>query len=106
MLREVFICDLEIYALRYKLHNWLCLTGDMDCLNQPVEGVIVQSQDQKYTGTTDSNGNYRIGRIAAGTYTFLIAGTGYHSVLQTITIATGTGSKADFTIEKQMQRVA
>ena len=77
----------------------------MDCLNQPVEGVIVQSQDQKYTGTTDSNGNYRIGCLPP-TYTFLIAGTGYHSMLQTITIATGTGSKAGFTIEKQMQRVA
>ncbi|HXS57695.1 MAG TPA: carboxypeptidase-like regulatory domain-containing protein, partial [Hanamia sp.] len=78
----------------------------VDSLNQPVEGVLLQSQDQKYTDITDSNGNYRIGRIAAGTHTFLIAGAGFHSIWHTITLAAGPGNKADFTLEKQMQRVA
>jgi hypothetical protein len=78
----------------------------INSLNQPVEGITIQSQDEKYTATTDINGNYRITRIAAGTYTFLIAGEGYHSILQTITFAAGIGSRGDFVMEKEMQRVA
>jgi len=47
--------------------------------------------------------SYRISRIAAGIYTFLIAGGGYHSILQTITFIAGTGSRGDFVMEREMQ---
>jgi hypothetical protein len=75
-------------------------------INQPIEGVTIWSQDQKYTATTNAKGYYRIPRIAEGTYTFNITSPGFNSLVQTITFAEGTARKEDFMLKNQMQRVA
>ena len=41
-----------------------------DQLNLPVEGVIVISENEKYSATTDSRGYYQISRMAHGSYLF------------------------------------
>jgi len=78
----------------------------VNSLNLPVEGAVIVSQDLKYTATTDSKGYYRINRIAAGTYTFSVICPGYELLMQTITFATATASKGDFTIPNVMLKVA
>ena len=78
----------------------------VNSLNQPVAGAVILSQDQKYTGTTNSKGHYRINRIAAGTYTFTITCAGYNPVVQTITFAAATASKGDFEMISVMKKVA
>jgi hypothetical protein len=74
--------------------------------NQPVEGVLLISRDQKYKATTNAKGHYRIGRIAAGNYTFSITCPGYSPIEQIITFTAGTASKADFELSSLMKKVA
>ncbi len=78
----------------------------VNALNQPVEGVIIQSQDLKYTATTNAKGYYRISRVAEGTYTFNITCPGYSPLVQAITFAAGIASKGDFEMENLMAKVA
>jgi hypothetical protein len=78
----------------------------VNSLNQPVAGAVVLSQDQKYTGTTDGKGYYRISRIAEGTYTFTITCPGYTPIVQTITFAAGKASKGDFEMTNALKKVA
>lgn len=75
-------------------------------LNMPVAGVVILSQDQKYTATTGSKGQYHINRIAAGTYTFTITCPGYNPLVQVITFAAGKASKGDFEMTNAMKKVA
>jgi hypothetical protein len=78
----------------------------VNSLNQPVAGAVVLSQDQKYTGTTDGRGYYRISRIAEGTYTFTISCPGYVPIVHTITFAVGTPKKGDFEMANAFKKVA
>lgn len=78
----------------------------VNSLNQPIEGVTILSQDQKYIASTNASGYYRISRIAEGSYTFNITMPGYYPIVQAITFSVGKASKAAFILEKQMQRVA
>ncbi len=75
-------------------------------LNQPVEGVVIQSQDLKYISITNNKGYYRITRIAEGTYTFNITCPGYEPLMHIFTFAAGTASKGDFEMENVMKKVA
>lgn len=75
-------------------------------LNQPLANAVIVSQDQKYSGTTNRKGQYRINRIAAGTYTFNITCAGYNPLVQTITFVAGTASKGDFEMASVMMKVA
>jgi hypothetical protein len=74
--------------------------------NQPVESVLIISRDQKYKATTNAKGHYRIGRIAAGNYTFSITCPGYSPIDQIITFNAGTASKANFELSNLMKKVA
>ncbi len=78
----------------------------VNTLNQPIEGVVVQTQDMKYTATTNDKGYYRISRIAEGTYIFNVTCPGYSPLVQVITFAAGTASKGDFAMENQLMKVA
>jgi hypothetical protein len=78
----------------------------VNSLNLPVAGAVVLSQDQKYTGTTDEKGYYRINRIAEGTYTFTISCPGYTPIVQTMTFAAGTAKKGDFEMTDALKIVA
>jgi hypothetical protein len=78
----------------------------VNSLNQPVAGAVILSQDQKYTGTTNEKGYYRISRIAEGTYTFTITCPGYTPIVHTITLAPGTISRADFEMTDVLKEVA
>jgi hypothetical protein len=78
----------------------------INSLNLPVEGAVITSQDLKYSATTDKKGQYRITRIAAGTYTFTVNCPGYEPIEQTITFAASTASKGDFTLASVMLKVA
>ena len=77
-----------------------------DQLNLPVEGVIVISENEKYSATTDSRGYYQISRMAHGSYLFHFRKPGYQSIEQPITLTEGTSAKGDFIMKKQMQLVA
>lgn len=78
----------------------------VNSLNQPIPGAVVVSQDQKYTGTTNAKGYYRINRIAEGTYTFSITCSGYSPIIHTVTFAAGTSSRADFQMTDVLKKVA
>jgi hypothetical protein len=78
----------------------------VNSLNQPVAGAVILSQDQKYTGTTNERGYYRINRIAEGTYTFTISCPGYTPIVHTVTFAPGTASRADFEMTNVFKEVA
>jgi hypothetical protein len=78
----------------------------INSLNLPVEGAVITSQDLKYTATTGKKGQYRITRIAAGTYIFTVSCPGYEPIEQTITFAAATASKGDFTLANVMLKVA
>jgi hypothetical protein len=78
----------------------------VNSLNQPVAGAVILSQDQKYTGATDEKGYYRISRIAGGTYTFTITCPGYIPIVQTITFAADTATRANFEMIDALKKVA
>lgn len=78
----------------------------VNTLNQPIEGVVVQSQDLKYTAITNTKGYYRLSRIAEGSYMFNVTCPGYSPLMQVITFAAGTASKGDFAMENQLMKVA
>lgn len=78
----------------------------MNSLQMPVEGAVILSQDEKYVATTDSKGNYRINRIAAGTYTFTISCPGYNPLVQVITFVAATASKGDFELTGVLSKAA
>ncbi len=71
----------------------------------PIEGVVIQSQDMKYTAIINEKGYYRISRVAEGTYTFNVTCPGYSPLMQVITFAAGTASKGNFAMENQMMKV-
>ena len=78
----------------------------VNSLKLPIAGAVILSQDQRYTGTTDEKGNYRINRIAEGTYTFTVTYPGYTPIVHTITFAPGTTSRADFEMTDVLKVVA
>ena len=78
----------------------------MNDLRLPIEGVTVRSADQKYGGTTNAKGYYRITRIAGGTYTFNITCPGYVPLVQQIIFIAGTASRGDFELTNEMKQVA
>ena len=78
----------------------------VNSLKLPIAGAVILSQDQRYTGTTDEKGNYRINRIAEGTYTFTITCPGHTPIVQTITFAADTASRADFEMTDALKKVA
>ena len=78
----------------------------MNDLRLPIEGVTVRSADQKYGGTTNAKGYYRISRIAEGTYAFNVTCPGYVAQVQQITFAAGTASRGDFELINEMKQVA
>jgi hypothetical protein len=78
----------------------------VNSLNRPIAGAVILSQDQRYTGTTDEKGYYRISRIAEGTYTFTVTCPGYAPIVQAITFAPGTASRADFDMTSVLEKVA
>ena len=78
----------------------------VNSLNQPIAGAVILSEDQKYTGTTDAKGYYRITRIAEGTYTFTITCPGYTAIVHTTTFAAGKASRGDFRMTNTLKKVA
>ena len=78
----------------------------VNSLNQPVAGAVILSQDQKYTGATDEKGYYRISHIAGGTYAFTITCPGYTPIVQTITFAADTATRANFEMIDALKKVA
>lgn len=78
----------------------------VNTLNIPVEGAVIMSQDERYTATTDSKGQYHIRRIAAGTYTFTISCAGYETIVAAITCTAGIASRGDFEMTGILKKVA
>jgi hypothetical protein len=91
----------------YKGEGFASLRGHIvNNLNQPVEGVTVTSADKKYSATTNAKGQYRLNRVAAGAYSFIITSPGYTPVEHLITFTSGTACIANFELANTMKKVA
>ncbi|MGN6341548.1 MAG: carboxypeptidase-like regulatory domain-containing protein [Flavisolibacter sp.] len=71
-----------------------------------MKDVVIESLDLKYRGIANAKGQYRITRIAAGTYTFRFSAPGYEPQEQTVVFAPGIASKCDLTLKSQLLLVA
>lgn len=74
--------------------------GDM------LEGVLVQSSDQKHETKTAKNGKFVFARLAAGTYRFTISLEGYVPIEVEVTIKPGVKKHLNFTLVKEVMELA
>ena len=65
-------------------------------------GVKVHTINGKYSTESNSEGRYKIGRIAAGTYTFIFECPGYEQVEKEITFKTGTAKTIELALNNLM----
>ena len=64
--------------------------------NQPVEGATVSVQGTGLSTQTDSQGQYQITNVPAGTVTMVVSKTGYHTLTQNVGLIAGITTTIDF----------
>jgi len=64
--------------------------------NQPVEGATVSIQGTGLSTQTDSQGQYQITNVPAGTVTMVVSKTGYHTLTQNVVLVAGSTNTTDF----------
>ncbi|RYY34728.1 MAG: TonB-dependent receptor [Sphingobacteriaceae bacterium] len=74
----------------------------------PAAMVSVAIQSTTYGTMTNENGNYRIGRVKAGTYTLTVSAVGLAPQSKEVTVTAGTSTVVNFTLDinnAQLQEV-
>jgi hypothetical protein len=68
----------------------------------PLAGATVTLTDANgnvvATATTDANGNYTLGQLAAGSYTITVSANGYNTQTQSVTLTNGQAATDNFTL--------
>jgi iron complex outermembrane recepter protein len=97
----MIVCSMQLLSLKLYAQANPALHGKVVTSDgQPVKDVVVAILETRQQTITGNDGSYKFDHVKPGAYTIKAAVLGLPAMKQTITVTTGAGNVADFTLSE------